>query len=358
MQAGPKRRALYLELDDLLRVSGLDDRAVAARPIAPPALLPLHEAHGNAVQVLGYRPEFQAERNKWFVDVAIDPGTAVRPFVRLAVARYQPDSLANCHLSPVVHCVFTQLSLERTATLSRPDMHHARLVVSGPVGFRAPLETVAKRTSADPAAIAEFIRDNRRFLARLERRDPAIPTDLAWRSEVITELAVVGFDPTDGEFAWMGMLELPESIDPARPGAADDWRITVEEWEALEADPVPFHGDNQTAQLTKEWRIVYADHRSCRGQHRPRGQGPSRRWTTDTRIRHGHICFHLNNGLGERRSDVIEDWRVLRLNGRFAPEAAGREAFGQNLGPHPKRKTFLPASDARRAIAIEVLRLF
>jgi len=25
------------------------------------------------------------------------------------------------------------------------------------------------------------------------------------------------------------------------------------------------------------------------------------------------------------------------LNDRFAPEAAGREAFGQNLSPHPKR---------------------
>ena len=113
--------------------------------------------------------------------------------------------------------------------------------------------------SVDPAAIGEFIRDNRRLLARLERRDPAIPTDLGWHTEVVTELAVVGFDPADGEFAWMGILNLPEQINPARPGAVAGWRVTVEEWEALEADPLPFKVDSAGAPLTKEWRIVYAD---------------------------------------------------------------------------------------------------
>lgn len=144
--------------------------------------------------------------------------------------------------------------------MSRPDINYARLVVSGPVGFRTPADVLARRAAADPAALAEFIRDNRRMIARLERRDAAIPTDLGWHTEVVTELAVVGFDPTDGEFAWMGMLNLPEPIDPARPGAVADWRVTVEEWEALEADPVPFQVDSQGAPLTKEWRIVYADH--------------------------------------------------------------------------------------------------
>jgi len=36
----------------------------------------------------------------------------------------------------------------------------------------------------------------------------------------------------------MGILNLPEPIDPARPGAIAGWRVTVEEWEALEADPL------------------------------------------------------------------------------------------------------------------------
>jgi hypothetical protein len=46
----------------------------------------------------------------------------------------------------------------------------------------------------------------------------------------------------------------------------------------------------------------------------------------------------------------------MPVSGSFAPEAAGREAFGQNLQTSSEKvKTFLPASDALRAITIEVL---
>jgi len=103
-----------------------------------------------------------------------------------------------------------------------------------------PADVVGKRDSADPAPIAEINGANHRVLARLERLDPAIPTDLGWRTEVIIELQVVGFDPADGKFAWMSSLRLPVSIDPARTGDVGDWRVTVEEWEAVEADPVSF----------------------------------------------------------------------------------------------------------------------
>jgi hypothetical protein len=74
----------------------------------------------------------------------------------------------------------------------------------------------------------------------LERLDPAIQTDLDWGTKVTIELQVVGSDPADGEFAWMSSLKLPVPIDPARSGDVEDWRVTVEEWEAAEADPVSF----------------------------------------------------------------------------------------------------------------------
>ncbi len=50
-----------------------------------------------------------AERGLWFADVALDPGTAFWPFVRLAVTRLQPSSLPALHLSPVVRCDFVPL---------------------------------------------------------------------------------------------------------------------------------------------------------------------------------------------------------------------------------------------------------
>lgn len=65
--------------------------------------------------MLGYQPESSPDRGLWFVEIARDPGTAFWPFVRLAVDRYQPSSLAGLHLSPVVKCDFVQLPPNRTA---------------------------------------------------------------------------------------------------------------------------------------------------------------------------------------------------------------------------------------------------
>ena len=43
--------------------------------------------------------------------------SAYFPFVRLALARYQPDSMPECHLSPVVLADFTQLAPDRSLTV-------------------------------------------------------------------------------------------------------------------------------------------------------------------------------------------------------------------------------------------------
>lgn len=42
------------------------------------------------------------ERGLWFCDIEIDTGAAYWPFVRLALARYQPCSTEGAHLSEVV----------------------------------------------------------------------------------------------------------------------------------------------------------------------------------------------------------------------------------------------------------------
>ena len=81
--------------------------------------------------LLGDEPEFHPERNQWFVDVVMNPRDQLWPFVRLAVARFQPDSLARCELSPVVMTDRVQPVPERTATVSRPDATHVHVTVSG-----------------------------------------------------------------------------------------------------------------------------------------------------------------------------------------------------------------------------------
>jgi hypothetical protein len=248
-QEGPASRAV-LPLSDLLHLTGLDDRIEPGRPVGPPVARTLVDLPGNpAVWVLGYQPEFSPDRGLWFVDVALDPGTAFWPFVRLSVARYQPSSLPGLHLSPVVRCDFTQLPPQRTATLSRPDDRHARVVVTGPVGVPGGLTPVGLDTPSFLLQLAS----SRTMRARLERRVPEIGTDLGWQAVASTTLPVLGIDGT--EVSWSGMLDLPVDLGPARPGGSGDWRVTLEEWERLPADP-----DLETGARRSEVRVIYADH--------------------------------------------------------------------------------------------------
>ena len=70
------------------------------------------------VGVAAYKPEYDKERGLWYCDVQIDAGKAYFPFIRLALVRFQPNSLANAHLSGVVLADLAQLTPERTATIT------------------------------------------------------------------------------------------------------------------------------------------------------------------------------------------------------------------------------------------------
>ena len=94
---------------------------------------------------------------------------------------------------------------------------------------------------------------SRTMRARLERRIPAIRTDLGWEAVASTTLPVLGIDGT--EVSWSGELDLPVELGPARPGDSGDWRVTLEEWERLPADK-----DVETGLRRSEVRVVYADH--------------------------------------------------------------------------------------------------
>jgi hypothetical protein len=257
---GPARRAINVELEHLSAALG---RELPAHPVRPLASLPLVDlALTPAAGVLGYRPEYDATRKLWFADIAVDPRSAIWPFLRLAVARYQPESTAGKHLSPVVRCDYVQIPLERTATLTRPDDRTARVVLSGAVGYRGAAADIASidATTADGLnALRARIGANRRVLARLQRASATIATDLGWETVAEVPLAIEGFDSPSLTAAWVGQIDLPESVQARRPGAGPQWRVTIEETEWLDADP----GSTAFAivgRLPKLPRVVYLDH--------------------------------------------------------------------------------------------------
>lgn len=243
-------------LVDLFHAAGLDDRHAAGRPVTVRSGTTLVDLPGQpAVSLLGYQPEYSHDRGMWFVDVALDPGTAFWPFVRLTVARWQPDSLPGLALSPIVKCDFAQVLPQRTALLSRPDAGQARIVVTGPFGLPG-FFPVSER-----ATPLERLGASRVMHARLEQRVPSVPTDLGWKTVAATTLPVRGLD--GAMVSWEGTIDLPTPLPPQRPGDDPDWRVVVEEWEILPADrdvaPAPFAIAGVHPFRTGT-RIIYADH--------------------------------------------------------------------------------------------------
>lgn len=102
--------------------------------IAPPEY-PLPEAFPSAVEVMGELPllelpeekkfiavghqvEYDEERRLWYCDLELDSGQSYFPFIRLALARFQPDSVPGAHLSKVVVANFAQILPERSLAVN------------------------------------------------------------------------------------------------------------------------------------------------------------------------------------------------------------------------------------------------
>lgn len=236
------------------------------------ALQDVHVAHGDgrprrpeqvaghpSVRVLGYQPEYDKATRRWFVDVALQETPALWPFVRLAVARYQPHSIEGCSLSPVALTSWVQPLPTRTLTVSRPDPRHVQVTLSGVVSWlrfdrestpELPGEQLsADSPTGDAAVRAARLQQSRTVRATVQSR-PAGAGDLEWETVSTTLLLAVSVDESSGFRAtWTGSVVLPENAGtPAgdevgypglrRPGGAEvTWRVLVEEHELLDTDP-------------------------------------------------------------------------------------------------------------------------
>ncbi|WP_347302511.1 hypothetical protein V5740_10940 [Croceibacterium sp. TMG7-5b_MA50] len=267
--AGPETPYVALSLEDLYAgTNKLDDRygteLVGDDPRVSPLALQLNLPGGRGGRragIVGYRPQYNADRELWYVDVAIEPGAAVWPFVRLVVARYQPHSLPGLELSKPVACDFTQLLPERTCTVSRPDDGHVRVTVTGPIGLRATggggklLDTGEQSPYPfGEADVTNTIAPSRRMFAAVEQRPAGSTSDLDWQVVREQELSIGGLSPT-GDWAWTGVIATGQPVPLRTPEEAEgsDWRVAVREVEYVEGDPV-----NNVP--TRQERTPYLDH--------------------------------------------------------------------------------------------------
>ena len=201
--------------------AALDPPAAAAFPggamatAGPQPTLTLQETQGESVFALGYEVAHDPGRDLLWCDIAIDPAPdSYFPMVRLALARYQPDSVPGCELSPVVLTDFVQIPPERTVTVS-PD--------PAPDTFRVSVQGF----SPIPAPFIALVR------VSVEQRIAGIAdADLGWMPVpdgtpgVTVNRTTVNQPPV----LWDGQVTLPAG----RP--AGQFRIIVREQEPLPTD--------------------------------------------------------------------------------------------------------------------------
>jgi hypothetical protein len=188
-----------------------------ANPVAGKTGLRLVELETPDVGVVGFKPDFDKEGRRWFADVEMHPGQAYFPFVRLAVARFQPESIAGVHLSSAVLTDFVQIVPERTATY---DL--ANVVAGGDV------DVTLEGPGHDEG---DWARNGRTIVvARLEARehgDTSTTEPLGW-----TAIDSVLLERTQGPsnmVRWAGSLDLPTPLPKPL-------RVSILEAQLLRAD--------------------------------------------------------------------------------------------------------------------------
>jgi hypothetical protein len=181
----------------------------------PHAGLPVGWGTG-LVDVAPHDVAWDAERGLWYCDIEINAGEAYCPFVRLALARYQPSSVDGAHLSTVVLSDFAALTPDRWVAVRRTSPTRRGVTLHGhrPVESSGHAEAWARRTQS--------IGPNGNIITH-------VPTGISRSTSV--DVWVEQFTPSRGEdFGWSRVVDgeaamRPVSarpVDGAQPLSSDD----------------------------------------------------------------------------------------------------------------------------------------
>jgi hypothetical protein len=175
------------------------------------------EETAQAFDVAGHEVHFDADRGLWFCDIVFNKLPVYMPFVRMALARYQPHSIDGVELSRAVLADYVQLAPDRSAFVNIDpfDPRTARVVVGGlaPNGPQSNAITVT-----------------------VDQRDPQVGGDLGWTPAPVAVARVTEDSPAPARadsVLWSGQIVFAKT--PA-PGA---FRLTIREYEVLVADANP-----------------------------------------------------------------------------------------------------------------------
>ncbi len=156
--------------------------------------------------VAGHEVTFDADRRLWTADVPIDATFGYRPFVRLAVCRFQPHALDGQHASGTVGLDPLRLGAHRRVEVTQASGNQADVRLTGP----------------DDVNVVSVV---------LQEADPAIAdADLKWHDVSTTVLSRSG---TTAAAVHEGLVGIPQTGNERRLVVEDAEPVTVEDGGAL-----------------------------------------------------------------------------------------------------------------------------
>jgi hypothetical protein len=211
----------------------------------------------ETVTAVGLPVEYDATRKLWFCDITLAPTDFYTPFIRLALARFQPHSLPNAHLSRVVLTDFVQLLPDRTAKIEfEPSSARLLVTVSGAYGFNEVTQSIMQNNGL---SLHDAIHASRVVQAHLEIPDPRVGGDLGWR-KVANKAITLPAVPLEEEntIFWHGVISFDGLAKPKSQGGQQVYRVLIQEFDRLRTD-----GDVQEfsifSAIPMRSRLVYAD---------------------------------------------------------------------------------------------------
>jgi hypothetical protein len=196
------------------------------------------------VTICAFDVQPDSNRKFWYCDIDLDPGDAYFPFVRLAVARYQPNSIKGAHLSQVVRADFAQLVPDRSASAVRqPGSRKATVSVAGPPG----LNTVRDSKTPRPTSLGNVVS------VSIEQQTSEAQGELGWSP--VPNTPAKWLTRNDKENRWVGEIDLP-----AAPASL---RCVIREYELYQSEEggFPAYGEPISIPNVGQFtgRLVYAE---------------------------------------------------------------------------------------------------
>jgi DNA-binding beta-propeller fold protein YncE len=202
----------------------------------------------ETVDVAGHAVGYNAERDLWYCDITFDPNIgrnteAYGAFVRLALVRFQPDSLAGFELSRPVTTEFMQVAPDRSAVATYDPFEpgSVRLVVAGQT-YRATLDE-ANRIRSDGTFVQVSV----------EERRADVRNELGWHPAQAGRVSITADAVHSADTVlWQGRIKLPADRAPGR------FRVVIKEFEPwLDDGALQSLGSGQLAPRAR--RLVYAE---------------------------------------------------------------------------------------------------